>query len=342
MGQLRSTTPGPGERQLSHRCRPKLSAPIPFQIPSLQSRARKSAMPRQRIAWRLATRSEGALIVGMGRDARVPTIDGDMDRAANGDSLNASCQDRSVPGGSSDRVDHGFSIRGRTTGFAKQHAGDFAIGRICKPSVERRNARISRSRRAFGSAAGLGPGLRPAKPRQSRIAAVARFSKNWSSGKRTAEGSMPPSPTWTRNTVPRWATRCSGPSAATLEPSGTGESWRLGPARSAGSSVRAITLGRACAAHRTELGLLVSAALAKSHPPTPGERVRLGLVQGAPAGGSFELPAILLEVRIATKIFPGEAGRVERPKFLIRARSSASRRGSSASSPLASGRSVGL
>ena len=123
---------------------------------------------------------------------------------------------------------------------------------------------------------------------------------------------------------------------------GIGESWRLGPARSAGSPVRAITLGRACAAHRTELGLLVSAALAKSHPPAPGERIRLGLVQDAPAGGSFELPAMLLEVRIATKIFPGEAGRVERPKFLIRARSSASRRGSSASSPLASGRSVGL
>ena len=117
---------------------------------------------------------------------------------------------------------------------------------------------------------------------------------------------------------------------------------RPGPARSAGSPVRAITLGRACAVHRTELGLLVSVALAKSHPPAPGERVRLGLVQDAPAGGSFELPAILLEVRIATKIFPGEAGRVERPKFLIRARSSASRRGSSASSPLASGRSVGL
>ena len=62
-------------------------------------------------------------------------------------------------------------------------------------------------------------------------------------------------------------------------------------------------------------------ALAKSYPPAPGECVRLGLVQDAPAGGSFELPAMLLEVRIATKIFPGEAGRVERPKFLIRARS---------------------
>ena len=273
----------------------------------------------------------------------MPTIDGDMDRGANGDSLNASCQDRSVPGGSCDRVDHGFSIRGRTDRLRQTARSRFRdrSHHASRPSSAR-NARISRSRRAFGSAAGLGPGLRPAKPRQSRIAAVARFSKNWSSGKRTAEGSMPASSTWTRNTVPRWATRCSGPSAATLEPSGSGESWRLGPARSAGSPVRAITLGRACAAHRTELGLLVSVALAKSHPPAPGERIRLGLVQDAPAGGSFELPAILLEVRIATKIFPGEAGRVERPKFLIRARSSASRRGSSASSPLASGRSVGL
>jgi hypothetical protein len=68
------------------------------------------------------------------------------------------------------------------------------------------------------------------------------------------------------------------------------------------------------------LGLLVSAALAKSHPPAPGERVRLSLIQDAPAGASFELSAVLQEVRIATKIFPGEAGRVERPKFLIRAR----------------------
>ena len=137
--------------------------------------------------------------------------------------------------------------------------------------------------------------MRPAKPRQSRIAAIARFSKNWSSGKMTAEGSMLSSPTWTRNTLPRWARRCSGPSATTLEPSGSGESWELGPARSAGSSVRAITLGRTCAVHRTELVLLVSVALAKSHPPTPGERVRLGLVQGAPAGKSFELPAILCQ-----------------------------------------------
>ena len=81
-----------------------------------------------------------------------------------------------------------------------------------------------------------------------------------------------------------------------------------------------MTLGRAWAAHRTELRLLVSASLAKSHPPAPGERIRLGLVQYAPAVGSFELPAMLLEVRIATKIFPGEARRVERLKFLIRAR----------------------
>ena len=84
--------------------------------------------------------------------------------------------------------------------------------------------------------------------------------------------------------------------------------------------VSAITLGRAWAAHSTEVGLLVLAALPKSHPPAPGERVRLGLDQDAPAGGSFELPAVLLEVRITTKKFPGEAGRVERPQFLIRAR----------------------
>jgi hypothetical protein len=81
-----------------------------------------------------------------------------------------------------------------------------------------------------------------------------------------------------------------------------------------------MALGRAWAAHGTEVGSLVSMASAKSHPPASGERVDLGLVQCAPTIGLFELPAFLLEVRITTKVFPGEAGRVERPKFLVRAR----------------------
>jgi len=120
--------------------------------------------------------------------------------------------------------------------------------------------------------------------------------------------------------VPRCSTRRSGPSTATQESRGSDKSWQPGLARSAGSPVRAITLGRAWADHTTVVELLVLMALAKSHPPAPGERFDLGLVQGAPAGGFFELPAILLEVRIPTKKFPVEAGRVERPKFLIRAR----------------------
>ena len=62
------------------------------------------------------------------------------------------------------------------TVVAKQNAGDFAIASHHQAVRRgRADARISRSRRAFGSAAGLGPGLRPAKPRQSRIAAVARI-----------------------------------------------------------------------------------------------------------------------------------------------------------------------
>ena len=65
--------------------------------------------------------------------------------------------------------------------------------------------------------------------------------------------------------------------------------------------------------HRTEASPLVSVALAESHPPTPGERVHLGLVQDGPAGGSFELPVVLLEVRITTKVFSGEAGGIEQP-----------------------------
>jgi hypothetical protein len=60
------------------------------------------------------TRSQHTRIAGLYRDFRTPTIGGGMDRAADGDSLNASYQDQSAPSGSCDRVDHGFSIRGRT------------------------------------------------------------------------------------------------------------------------------------------------------------------------------------------------------------------------------------
>jgi hypothetical protein len=35
------------------------------------------------------------------------------------------------------------------------------------------------------------------------------------------------------------------------------------------------------------------------------------LVENALAGGSFELPALPLEVGVAAKIFPGESGRIE-------------------------------
>jgi hypothetical protein len=114
--------------------------------------------------------------------------------------------------------------------------------------------------------------------------------------------------------------RCSDLSPGLLESRGSGESRKAGLARSAGRSVRVMALGRAWAAHGTEVGSLVSMASTKSYPPASGERVDLGLVQCAPTIGLFELPAFLLEVRIATKVFPGEAGRVERPKFLVRAR----------------------
>ena len=55
-----------------------------------------------------------ALRFALSASARPLTIGGDMDRGAIGDSLNASCQDRSGPNELCDRVDHGFSIRGRT------------------------------------------------------------------------------------------------------------------------------------------------------------------------------------------------------------------------------------
>lgn len=84
--------------------------------------------------------------------------------------------------------------------------------------------------------------------------------------------------------------------------------------------VRAITLGRACGAQGTVLALLVSEVFAKSQPPAPGERIRFGGIESAAAGGAFKLPAIPQEVGVATKIFPGESGRVERSKVLVRAR----------------------
>ena len=114
------------------------------------------------------------------RKSRLPTIDGDMDRAANGDSLNATYQDRSAPR---------RSIRSRRTwrfpyavgriGFAKQHARDRSHLR----AVHRAHPTPG-SGDPDGSSAALRDweaGSRRAKPRQSRIAAIARFSKNWSS-----------------------------------------------------------------------------------------------------------------------------------------------------------------
>jgi len=56
----------------------------------------------------------GSRYVGAHQGSGTPTIGGGMDRGASGDSLNASCRDQSAPGESCDRVDRGFSIRGRT------------------------------------------------------------------------------------------------------------------------------------------------------------------------------------------------------------------------------------
>ena len=148
---------------------------------------------------------------------------------SNRDSLNASCQDRSALGESCDRVDHGFSIRGRTiAGIAEQTPGDFTIGRIIKPSVE------GAQRQDVG---GLGEPSAKLQDwdrgcgRPNHARAGSRRSPDFRRTGRAARGrrkvSMPASSTWTRNTVPRWATRCSGPSAATLEPSGSGESSNL-------------------------------------------------------------------------------------------------------------------
>ena len=79
-----------------------------------------------------------------------------MDREAIADSLNASCQGRSAPGGSCDRVDRGFSIRGRTHRHRQTERRQFhdrshhqavrrgratpRLGGLCVPSVALRDS----------------------------------------------------------------------------------------------------------------------------------------------------------------------------------------------------------
>jgi len=71
-------------------------------------------------------------------------------------------------------------------------------------------------------------------------------------------------------------------------------------ASSAGSSARASALGRAFAVHRTELGSVVSAALAKSHPPALREGILFGGAENSTASRGFEPRAVALKVRVAT------------------------------------------
>ena len=137
-----------------------------------------------------------------------------MDRGANGDSPSASCQDRSVPDGSCGHVDHGISIRGRTHCHRQRARWQFR---------DKSHHQAFRRLRAMPRLAGLGEpsaALRDwdrgfGRPIHARAGSRRSlyFPKNWSRGNSTAEGSMH-SPTWTRNTVPRWATKCSGPSVA--------------------------------------------------------------------------------------------------------------------------------
>ena len=151
---------------------------------------------------------------------RRSTIGGDMDRGADGDSRHASCRARNAPSGSCDHADHGFSSRVRTRRRSKQHAGDFAVGRIIKPSVkgtQRQDEPVSASLRTARRDWDQGCGRSSRARAGSRRSHGSRRTGRAARGRRAAR--MPASSTWTRNTVPRCSMRCSAPSAATLESS---------------------------------------------------------------------------------------------------------------------------
>jgi hypothetical protein len=54
-----------------------------------------------------------------------------------------------------------------------------------------------------------------------------------------------------------------------------------------------------------------SAPVAKSHPPAPGERVRLSWVKRTASGGLFEPLLIPHEIRIAVKVLKSKSRGVE-------------------------------
>ena len=199
---------------------------------------------------------------------------------------------------------------------------------------------MSRSRRAFDSAAGLGPGLRPIKPRQSRIAAVARSrTTGRAAGVRRAVRRRPRrcGRETRRRDVRRGVRRYR-------REAGVERQWRkptIWIGESAGSLVRAITLGRACGAQRTEPGLLVSAVLKKSQAQ---RRVNAATSAGSRAPWRAVRSSFLRSCRKSafrrrySQAKPGASS----DRSSSYGPASASRRGSSASSPLASGRPLGL
>ena len=161
--------------------------------------------------------------------------------------------------------------------------------------------------------------------RSSRARAGLRRSRGSRRTGRAAGGrravQSPTSSMWTRNTAPRCSIEAftvTGFEAEIERQLAEAEIWdrRVQPEA---PSERSRLAGRA-APREPSRGC---SSRWRSRNRNPQRRVNASTsawIQNALAGGSFELPAILQEVRVTAKIFPGEAGRVERPQILVRAR----------------------
>src|SRR6185437_5205189 len=118
-----------------------------------------------------------------------------------------------------------------------------------------------------------------------------------------------------RNRLSRRSISRSAPCSAIAGPSDQASRLRFGLARSGGSRVIGITLGRLAGVQRA--GWPRSSGLTKSHPPTPCEVVQFAGAEGILVAGVFKPLAVAFEGGIAAEKFPGEPGGIERTQVLI-------------------------
>jgi hypothetical protein len=62
---------------------------------------------------------------------------------------------------------------------------------------------------------------------------------------------------------------------------------------------------------------MFSASVSKSYPPKLGESLDRSDIKRPALLGAFEPPVVPLEIGIASEIFPGEAGSIERSQMLV-------------------------